>query len=156
MTDFIKNKLKLFICFSLIVLLLGACTSNYSIKKFFRSPEKRTLNLYTNYIKNISSAEFPLSSFKSNSKLCNQSIYAKKLLSNSNLQFFPATLWQVYALNSEPEWKEYAEDYSAVLYEEKISGQIKNGEIIQDVYLTPFLVTGENNYNSSLLKIVAA
>jgi hypothetical protein len=84
MTDFIKNKLKLFVHFSLIVLLLGACTSKYSIKNFFRSPEKRTLNLYTNYIKNISSAEFTLSSFKSNSKLCNQSIYAKKLLSNCN------------------------------------------------------------------------
>ena len=143
----------------IVVLIFSAYNSSpikSSFKNSFLSHEKRVLNLYMETINNINTPIFPLSSFESNSKLYLEPIYEQRLQSDSNLQYFPATLWQVYALNGKRKWKDLAENYSTAIYKKSISGKIKNGEIIQNLYLTPFLVNGEKQYYTSLLKIVTA
>jgi hypothetical protein len=147
------------ICTIVIVFILSGCNSNRiktsSIMDYFRSPEKRVFNLYTNYINDISTPYFPLASFQSNPDLFKQPDYAKKLQSDNNLQFFPATLWQVYSLNRKSKWKDIADNYYRLLQEEGVFGKSVNGELIQNTFLTPFLITGDQKYNSALLKVLA-
>ncbi len=144
---------------SLFLFITSGCdldSNTYSLfNNYFRSPEKCLLNSYADYIQTVSSTDFPLTTFRENSRLDKKPVYAQKIQSDHDLQFFPATLWQVYALNGKPEWKRLAENYSTPFYQDTISEKMSNGEVIQNVYLTPFLVTRDQSYKSSLLDVLS-
>jgi hypothetical protein len=144
---------------AVLIIILFGCNSdninNFSIKNIFSSPDERIFDSYISYIKRISSPDFPLSSFQSNTDFFKKPVYSQKIQGDSNLQYFPATLWQIYSLNGESEWKQIAESYSGLLQEDNFIENLTDGELIQNAYLTPYLITGEKNYSSSLLSILA-
>jgi len=140
----------------LLMLLIPACNSGRMDtiinKGIFLSPERKILKSYSNYIKALSNTDFPLSSYRTNPDLHEKPVFIGRFRSDKNLQYFPATLWQVYAIYEKPEWKHVAEKYSNVLDKPHMHNGPRTGEFIHHAYLTPYLITGDQVYYSLLIE----
>lgn len=142
-----------------LLFMITACHSDNrkdaSFKNRFRSSEKRVLDSFTNYIHSISSPDFPLASFKSNSDLYQKPVYTQRIQYDNNVQLFPAILWQIYALSEKTKWKHMAENYSAVLSQDHMLEKLTEVEAIQYVYLSRYLADRNQTNKSSLLDILS-
>jgi hypothetical protein len=67
------------------------------------------------------------------------------------LFYFPATLWQAYSLKGSSEWKNYAQNFGELLKQNE-STDILNFEIRQNVLLTSYLISKEEEYASLIIK----
>ena len=137
------------------MLMISGCHSdnkNYlSLKNKFRSPEDLVLDSFNKYVHAISSPDFPLASFKSNTGLYKKTVYTRKIQHEKNLQFFPAILWQIYAINGKTKWKHIAENYTSVLYQDHIMENLSCDEAILYVYLAHYVADPGLENKASLL-----
>ena len=107
--------------------------------------EKQILASYEKYIRSLPDLGLPLSSAEKNDNK-NKSEFVKLLASNQDLHYFPSTLWQIYALNGEPNSKRLAEEYSKAFNSSLFPTELLNGELIHNSFLTPFEITGDRKY----------
>lgn len=142
-----------------ILSMLSGCNWEGANYRFFttdsHSPAQQVLHSFTAYVHTISSPDFPLASYQSNTKLYERPIYTQEIQRNKNVQFFPAVLWQIYALQGQSKWKDMAENYSTVLYQDDIVEKLIYDEAILYVYLTRYLVEQNPTAKSSFLDILA-
>ncbi|HEC41495.1 MAG TPA: hypothetical protein ENI20_01525 [Bacteroides sp.] len=161
MSDLYNFRVKHLWVFSIgvFILMLSACNSEEMIsirqKSVFRTSEKRAIKSYLRYINELRTPGFKLSAFQIDEDLPDNPACISMFQNDKNVQFFPATLWQLYALNGKSRWKEYAEEYSRLLIEGKISGSPDDDEIIQGVFMNSFLITGNQQYKTTLLKLLS-
>jgi hypothetical protein len=116
-----------------------------------QSSEKKLFDAYQNFIAASGSSDFPLSSFHANSDLRRNSHYKQKFCSETDFCYFPATLWQAYSLKGLSEWKNYAQNFGELLKQNE-STVISNFEIRQNVLLTSYLISKEEEYASLIIK----
>jgi hypothetical protein len=134
----------------MLVILAGCNSDNKSNISVFhsslRSTESRIFESYINYIEAISTSDFPLHTFKSNAKLYSNVELNQKFITDSNLIFFPATLWQVYLLKEKSVWKKYALNYSKIIGQTNTASNLSDGEIVQNYFLKPYEITKNKEY----------
>ncbi len=139
-----------------LILLISGCNSDsknklWPLSKLNSKTENRLTKDYLNYITSISSSDFPINLFQSDSGfLCNSELCAR-IGTNPDLAYFPSTLWQIYSVNNQPDWKKYAINYSNVFEGIDSSKIFFNGENIQNLLLTPYLISGsQKNYSATM------
>jgi len=137
------------------VLLIAGCNSG-SKNKFWSiaksNTENRLTKVYLNYINSISSSDFPINSFQSNSDLPNNKEFCSRIKTNKDLFYFPTTLWQMYSLNDKADWKKFALNYTSSFNGIDSSKIFSNGQNIQNLLLTPYLISGSQNYYSAMMR----
>ena len=140
----------------LILLVLPACNSeqsnSFQVRNKLFSPARRITKSYINYIEAINGLGIPILSNKAVADRNSKSSLTQRFQSDENLQYFPATLWQVYSFTESSEWKDLAENFSEIIQTSLITSEPVNAELIQNVYLTPYLVTGDRKYYNILME----
>ena len=140
----------------LILLLLPSCTSEQGkplqLKNRFISPERTITRSYINYIEAINRSGIPVSSCQANTDQNHKEIIARKFQTDKDLQYFPATLWQLYAIDGNSKWKSNAESLNEIIQMPDVAYQSGNGELIQDAFLTQYRITGDRKYYKILIE----
>ena len=140
----------------IIVFLCSACKfknredilSLFSIKQ---SSEEKLFVAYQNFIEASSSSDFPLATFRDNSDLARNQQFRQKFCSESDLNYFNATLWQAYSLKGTSEWKKYAQNFGELLKQSEPTDTL-NPEVRQNALLTAYLISKEEEYASLIVK----
>ena len=140
----------------LILLLLPSCISeqgnSLQLNNRFISPERRITKSYINYIEAINSSGIPISSCQPDYDQNSKSIISRKLQTDKDLQYFPATLWQLYSFDGNSKWKCIAESLNEIIQMPDIAFQSGNGELIQNTLLTQYRITGDRKYYKILIE----
>ncbi len=122
------------------------------LKNRFVSPERTITKSYINYIEAINSSGIPVSSCQENVDQNHKLIIARKFQTDKDLQYFPATLWQLYAIDGNSKWKSIAESLNEIIQMPDVACQSGNGELIHNAFLTQYRITGDRRYYKSLIE----
>lgn len=143
----------------ILVILVGCNSDNKNYISVFpsslRSTENRIFESYINYIEAISTSDFPLHTFKSNAKLYSNLELNQKFITDPNLVFFPATLWQVHLLKEKSVWKKYALNYSKIIRQINTASSLSDRDIVQNVSLKPYEITKNKEYLIRVVKTLS-
>lgn len=144
---------------SIIILIISACNTDvigdFRFKVQTRNFESQVLRSYFHYINELNLPELKQAAFHDDNPDFFRNTSKKCIFTGDHmLQFFPATLWQVYKLKGKSKWERRAEDVSKLFIEEKIS-DLNNEGLLQGVLMNPFLITGNPLYKETLLKILS-
>jgi hypothetical protein len=139
----------------IIVFLSSACKFKnkeeiLSLFRFKQSSEQKLFDAYQNFIDTSNSSDFPLSSFRVNPDWGRNSQYKQKFCSETDLCYFPATLWQAYSINGLSDWKNYAQNFGELLKQNEPTDTL-NPEVRQNVLLTAYLISKEEEYASLIV-----
>jgi len=139
-----------------ILLLLPSCISeqgnSLQLKNRFISPVRTITKSYINYIEAIKRSGIPVSSCQANADQNNKLIITRKFQTDKDLQYFPATLWQLYSFDGNPKWRCIAESLNEIIQMPDIAYQSGNGELIQNAFLTQYRITGDRKYYKILIE----
>lgn len=157
-----KAKQKIFKLLLLVVFISG-CNSgtknNFSVLPIsVRSTENRICAAYFKHIEKRSTSEFPLHEIHSHPGLFLNQEVSQKFISDPDLVFYPATLWQLYALTKSNNWKQLAINYNLCNKMDDYyysSSNLYSGEIIQSVFLTSYRMSGEEECAASIVKMLS-
>lgn len=134
----------------LFLLMLLSCESeqvnSFQITRRFVSPIKVISTSYSNYLETISKQDLPILSFQENVEAMNESIFVREFQKNENLQYLPASLWQLFQIDEGMEWKNLAEIFSEIILKSQIIHEPGDGEFIHASFLTPYQITGDQKY----------
>ncbi len=117
--------------------------------------QKKLFEAYQHFIDAKSSADFPLNAFGQDAYSGKISIYTQRFSAENDLYYLPATLWQAYSLNGSSEWRNYAQNFSEILKGDKPSRFLNNVAVMQNILLTTFLISKDQEYASIVIKILS-
>lgn len=150
-----KKKFIKYISLSLIILSLSSCNfldiTPHLFKNIFRINEKKVFRSYSEFIHTLNLPGSTVSLIHLEEELQNNSLFKETIHTNSNIQYFPATLWQVYALKNKPEWKEQAEKYSSLILDQQGS-QPNNEAQLYSVCMNSYRISGIQQLKESALE----
>lgn len=121
----------------------------------FEPTEQVVFDSFMDYLQNLSEPNFQLAAFISDEKLFGNPVYTQKILEDQNLQFFPAILWQLYALRGAAKWKDMAEKFSLVLHRKSVAEELIHNDGILYASLARYLATYDPVAKTTLLDALA-
>ena len=143
-----------YISLTLLIFTLSSCNlqdiNPHLFKNIFQNNEKKVLRSYSEFIHTLNLPGPSVSLVHSEEKFQNDPLF-KKTIKNSNIQYFPATLWQVYALKQKPEWKEQAEKYSRLMLNQQ-GNQPNNEAQLYSVCMNSYRISGNQKYKEFALE----
>jgi hypothetical protein len=149
--DIVLNKfygMRIYRLIWLFLLVLPSCISedanSFQVRKQLISAERRITKSYINYLHAIDSSGIPLLSYQYTADQNNKSIFTQRFQTDKNLQYLPATLWQLSAFDGK--YKYLAENISDIIHKSHLTYEPGNAELIRNAFLTPYIITGDHRH----------